>query len=366
MNRIESNTARAAASVSRWTLIAILAVATSGCGSYVARRMVQAPNTFPQWFSPQVRVELAFDQKVLTNFPTHFAEVGPPAAKLRYRIVEPADYDFSVAQTNWTQRGKPYYQFNFHAKVPGATNAWSAHPRGTVVLLHGYGVAQFAMSPWALRLAQEGWRCVLVDLRGHGKSTGSRIYYGVQETHDLSQLLDELARDGQLSGPVAAIGESYGAALALRLKAADSRVDKVVAIAPYAVLSTAVLNICHEYASWMPGSFPRAGVRKLPELLKVPPTELDTVTALARHPVTALFVAGSDDKISPVSEVRKLYEVAAPRSELFVVPQASHESVTYFFNGLVPPVLAWLNGERKQSENHPAPNASLGPSAVGN
>jgi pimeloyl-ACP methyl ester carboxylesterase len=85
-------------------------------------------------------------------------------------------------------------------------------------------------------LAQEGWRCVLVDLRGHGKSTGRRIYFGVQEARDLSQLLDELARDGQLARPVATLGESYGAALALRWKGLDPRVGPVVAIAPCAVL----------------------------------------------------------------------------------------------------------------------------------
>lgn len=320
-----------------------LTLATSGCGSYMAHRMVQAPNTYPQWLSPQARVELAFDQRFLTSIPSHFAEVGPPSARLRYRIVEPADYAFSVRQTNWVQRGKPHYVFNFDAQIPGATNAWSTNPRGTVLLLHGYGVAQFAMAPWALRLAQEGWRCVLVDLRGHGKSTGDRIYYGMQEPLDVRQLLDRLEQTGQLREPVAALGESYGAAVALRLKAADPRVASVVAIAPFATLSNVVVNISREYANWVPTAFSRAGVRALPQLLKVPPAELDPLTELARRPVAALFVAGAEDKISPVSEVRSLHALAAPASEIFVVPQASHESVTYFFNGLVPPVLAWLN-----------------------
>ena len=70
---------------------------------------------------------------------------------------------------------------SFGADVPGRTNQWSAHPRGTVILLHGYGLAQFAMVPWAIRLAQSGWRCVLVDLRGHGKSTGKKVYFGTRE-----------------------------------------------------------------------------------------------------------------------------------------------------------------------------------------
>src|SRR5207244_1942766 len=86
-----------------------------------------------------------------------------------------------------------------HAGAPGRTNAWTPAASWTVVLLHGYGVAQVARAPWAVRLAQEGWRCVLVDLRGHGKSTGRRIYFGLRESRDLSQLLDRLARVHELA-----------------------------------------------------------------------------------------------------------------------------------------------------------------------
>jgi pimeloyl-ACP methyl ester carboxylesterase len=328
----------------------VIALATPGCGGFVARRMAQSPNTYPAWFSHRARVELAFKQNFLTNFPAHFVAVGPPSARLRYRIVEPADYHLQVTATNWLARGHPHSAFTFDTTMPGQSNAWTASPRGTVVLLHGYGLGQFAMAPWALRLAAEGWRCVLVDLRGHGKSTGRRIYYGVEETHDLSQLLDELARKGQGTAPVAVVGHSYGAALALRWKAADPRVGSVVAIAPYAVLSNVVLNICRDYAGWLPRGLVKAGLRQLPGVLRVDPAELDTATVLARSPVAALFVVGAADQIAPAATVKRLYAEAAPGSELVMVPQATHEAVTYYFHELVPPVLTWLKAEEHRAE----------------
>jgi pimeloyl-ACP methyl ester carboxylesterase len=306
--------------------------------------MAQAPNTYPKWFAPEAPVAVAFSPKFLTNFPKQFVEVGPPSARLCYRVVEPADYHLEITSPNWQEHGRKQFEFDFHADLPGRSNVWTLAPRGTVVLLHGYGLAQFSMAPWALRLAQEGWRCVLVDLRGHGKSTGKRIYFGVQEVQDLSRLLDELARDGRLQEPVAAFGESYGAALALRWKTVEPRVSTVVAITPYAGLSNAVLNLCHEYAGWMPRTFLRAGLKKLPSVLDVPAGELDTTTVLARSPVTALFVAGAEDKITPVTDVEQLRALAAPGSELVVVPDATHEAVTYFFADLVRPVLTWLSG----------------------
>jgi pimeloyl-ACP methyl ester carboxylesterase len=326
----------------RLLLPVLLVLSTAGCGTFMARRMAQAPNTYPTWFAPKAPVALAFSPKFLTNFSKQFAAVGPPTARLCYRVVEPADYNLISSSTNWLERGRKQFEFDFHADVPGRSNVWTSAPRGTVVLLHGYGLAQFSMAPWALRLAQEGWRCVLVDLRGHGKSTGSQIYFGVRETNDLSQLLDKLAQDGQLKEPVAAFGESYGAALALRWKTVEPRVRTVVAVAPYAGLSNAVLNLRHEYAAWLPKTLIKAGLKQLPAVLEIPAGELDTTTELARRPVTALFVAGAKDKITPVADVEQLHALAAPGSELIVVPDATHEAVTYFFAVLVPRVLTWL------------------------
>ena len=323
----------------------LLALSTAGCGTFMAHRMVQAPNTYPTWFAAKAPVELAYSPKLLTNFPKQFVAVGPPTAELCYRVVEPADYHLTISSTNWWEHGRKQFQFDFHADLPGRSNIWTSAPRGTVVLLHGYALAQFSMAPWALRLAQEGWRCVLVDLRGHGKSTGKQIYYGLQEAHDLSQLLDKLAQDGRLKEPVAAFGESYGAVMALRWKPVEPRVRMVVAITPYAGLSNTVMNLRHEYAGWLPKTVVKAGLKKLPSVLGIPAGELDTTTQLARRPVTALFVAGAEDKITPVTDVEQLHALAAPESELIVVPDATHEAVTYFFAELVPPVLTWLSGK---------------------
>jgi pimeloyl-ACP methyl ester carboxylesterase len=273
-------------------------------------------------------------------------DVGPPAARLCYRIIEPADYRLEISSTNWLADHKKQYEFSLKASVPAQSNAWTSSPRGTVLLLHGYGLAQFSMLPWALRLAQDGWRCVLVDLRGHGKSTGRQIYFGIKETGDMSQLLDALARDKKLAGPVAVVGESYGAALALRWKTVEPRVHSVVAIAPYASLSNSVLNICHAYAVWLPQPVIKSGLKKLPSVLHIPASEFDTTTVLSRKPVTALFVAGGEDKIAPVKDVEQLRALALPDSKIIVVPDATHEALTYYFSDLAPSVQAWLDGEK--------------------
>jgi pimeloyl-ACP methyl ester carboxylesterase len=335
-------------------MLALLSWGTTGCGTFVAHRLVQAPNTYPTWFAPKAPVLLSFPPDLFTNFPRQSVAVGPPLARLSYRIIEPADYRFGVTSTNWEEAGDKRTEFDFHARVPASANPWTARPRGTVVLLHGYALAQFSMMPWALRLAQEGWRCVLVDLRGHGRSTGQQIYYGLQETHDLSQLLDQLAAAGRLASPVSVMGDSYGAALALRWQPADARVRQVVAISPYAGLSNTVLNLRSQYAGWLPKSLIKAGLKKLPMVLGTTAAELDTTTQLARYPVTALFVAADGDDIAPLDDVKQLVALARPPSRMILVPHSTHETVTYYFADLVPPVLTWLAAAGPPETSSPA------------
>lgn len=324
----------------------MLALNTAGCGTFIAHSIARAPNRYPSWIAPHAPVTLAFNPKLLTNFVAHYVDVGPPAARLCYRVIEPADYRLKISSTNWWEHQQKQYEFSFTASLPGQSNIWTTAPRGTVVLLHGYGVAQFAMVPWSLLLAQEGWRCVLVDLRGHGESTGRQIYFGIKETRDMSQLLDALARDNKLAEPVAAVGESYGAVLALRWKTVEPRVHSVVAIAPYASLSNTVMNIRQEYADWVPRVMVKLGLKKLPSVLHIPADEFDTTTVLRRKPVRVLFVAGGEDRITSVKEVESLRLLALPGSEFVVVPDATHEALTYYFSELVPAVLPWLDGDK--------------------
>jgi hypothetical protein len=35
-----------------------------------------------------------------------------------------------------------------------------------------------------------------------------------------------------------------------------------------------------------------------------------------------------------------------PESKIIIVPDATHEALTYYFSDLVPPVLAWLDEEK--------------------
>jgi alpha-beta hydrolase superfamily lysophospholipase len=123
--------------------------------------------------------------------------VGPPRATLAALVVEP--------------------------KLP---------PRATIFVLHGIRDRKETMQHWADHLSEAGYRAVLIDSRGHGRSSGDWLTYGVQESRDLSQVVDAL----HLDGPIGVMGISYGGATAIEWSAREPRVRAAVAVAPFASL----------------------------------------------------------------------------------------------------------------------------------
>lgn len=326
-------------------MLAVMGILLTGCTptTWLARRMQQAPNTFPTVLGPEPLVYYSFPGQWLTNFPAETAAVGPPAAKLNYRVIEPAAYGFHLVSTNWPDGPRQRYRFDFRAAVPGPTNAFTAAPRGTLFLLHGYGVSGTTLLQWALTLAEDGWRCVLVDLRGHGESTGKKVYFGARESRDLAQLADGLERAGRLRPPYAVLGASYGAALALKWAGEYPRIGPVVALTPYAELQPAVLAIRDGYARWIPRGWVRAAAARLPQVVGVEAAGLDPLHWLGERPVRALFVATDHDPIAPPDAVKRLHAIALPGSAYEHLATGIHETAPFQFGDLLPTVRAWLN-----------------------
>ena len=263
---------------------------------------------------------------------------------LAYRLIPPGDYGAGMGVSNLVVRGqsRPIYRF------PGHPSERRLPCRGTVVLLHGYGLDHETLIPWALHLAEKGWLCVPVDLRGHGVSGGNRITFGVLESRDLMGLLDELERRGQIEPPVHVLGVSYGAALALRWSGLDPRVGSVVAITPYDRLGTAVEGLRESYAPWVPPGLTRRAAKAMPGLLDQPPGGLDPIAWVRDHPRPALLVGATDDPVAPRTSIEAL-ESASPGSAAMFISETSHEMAPFRLDLLVYPVAQWLSGSTPPS-----------------
>lgn len=223
------------------------------------------------------------------------AEVGPPAATLEAWILE-------------DRSGRS--------------------PRGTALVLHGIRDDKSSMVGVGRSLAARGLRAILVDLRGHGASTGRWLTYGVVESQDLVRLIDQLEALGVIRGPVSIYGPSYGGAVALQTAARDPRVRAVVSLSTFASLRAVV----PPYADRIPvigAALPDALIDSIVddagELGGFSPDAADTVAAIARTDARVLLVHGERDGSIPFEHAEALRDACGSQTcELLPIPGADH------------------------------------------
>jgi pimeloyl-ACP methyl ester carboxylesterase len=199
------------------------------------------------------------------------------------------------------------------------------NPRATVFVLHGIRDSKESMRGWGEMLAEAGYRAILVDLRGHGRSTGDALTYGVTESADLSQVLDALGERKLVVGRVGVMGNSYGAATAIQWAGHDPRVDAVVAVAPFASLREVV-------PGYLPLPLPTNFVNRVIDLAAIrggfDPDAASAVEAIRRTHAAVLLIHGRDDRRIPSWHSERIYAAGAKHAHLVLVEGAGHESVT--------------------------------------
>jgi len=205
------------------TALALLGGCDNPIAGQVAGQIFRAPNK-----TPKNGLEFSQDvQQIARQAYAQTFSVNVSGAVLRVGIIEPGDY-----------------HFQWQPKIKGK-NVWVEGPiklsvtrtnevaKGLIVMLHGFGCCKEQMLPWALDLASSGYRVAMVDLRGHGRSTGEWVSFGALEKHDMKTVLNALEQRKLGGVPIGVLGISYGASIALDFAAEDSRVRTVVAIEPF-------------------------------------------------------------------------------------------------------------------------------------
>jgi pimeloyl-ACP methyl ester carboxylesterase len=252
----------------------ILAGCTLSCESLGASAIVNAPNRG----APAPATTLAGELRV---------PVGPPDATLSLEIIDPA----------------------------------VAH--GTVFVLHGIRADKEACRGWGEMLARAGFRAVLVDLRGHGRSTGDFLTFGVVESRDLVQVLDALETRGLTLGDVGVLGYSYGGGIGIEWAGIDPRVKAVVAVAPFASLRDVVPG----YVSMLPAGFVSGAIDLAGKRGGFDPDEASPVLAMGHTGAPVLLIHGGDDQHVPPWHSRRIFDARPNRTQLLLVAGASHATI---------------------------------------
>jgi pimeloyl-ACP methyl ester carboxylesterase len=332
---------------SRPLLLACLAAIQSGCvSSMLADRTIKAPN---QQMQSRVVRDADFARRrdqVYTR--TWRLRVGPPDAELAIALIEPAAYRFKYdIEKKQDKQGHQWFEQKFDWQSTFPIAASSSVPKGTLLILHGYLESKEDMQHWALAMAANGYRCVLVDLRGHGRSTGDTIGFGAFEVSDLTRVLDDLQGKGLVSGKIGIIGMSYGASMGLLLAGRDARVGAVVAFEPFSNAETAVVEFAHgvapKQAAGISDATFKAGVVAAARRGHFSWRDGDVLAAMQHMSAPVLFYHGAKDTwISPENS-RRLYAQAPAGSKLVIMPDDDHIVLSMRLGPIFEDVQAWFD-----------------------
>lgn len=294
-----------------------------GCNSLVASHFVRAPNQ--GW---AMRGKDAPDSVLAQHYVSKQLriDVGPPAASLSVWIVNPMPGHGTVSISDHGYPGDAVVTLN----ISPDRSSDAPIPRGTIFLLPGLGDSkeEAPYQFYSLALAGEGYRVVLVDHRGHGRSTGDRISYGAHESHDLVKVLDTLQRQGLVAGEVGVLGISYGASVGICWAAIDPRVRGVVALEPFSSIHDAAADAGPEMmgiTSWFYTQNDYRDIeRRIGRLADFDPQRDSPLFAIAHSTVPILIIHGrADNFVHPAHSIR-LHEAALDHSRLILVAGAGH------------------------------------------
>lgn len=109
-----------------------------------------------------------------------------------------------------------------------------------VVVCHGVRHDKQSGVRYVQYLLRAGYTLACIDFRNHGDSSGSITTYGYFERKDILAAIRHLRESAQISGRIAVLGASMGAACAIMAAASSDQIDALVLDSPFASLEQMV------------------------------------------------------------------------------------------------------------------------------
>jgi fermentation-respiration switch protein FrsA (DUF1100 family) len=180
--------------------------------------------------------------------------------------------------------------------------------RGTVLVFNGNAGNRAHRVPLGTALANQGFSVLLTDYRGYGGNPGSPSEEGL--AMDGRAALEYLRSErGVALDRLAYLGESLGAGVAIGL-AEEAPPAALVLRSPFASMA----DIASVHYAWVPASL----------LLR---DRYPNVERIGGLDMPVLVIAGSDDRIVPIGQSRRVYEAAGEPKQLLVIEGARHNDL---------------------------------------
>lgn len=332
----------------------------SGCVShFIASQMIAAPNQ--NFIGDELKRQFsAFDaghQAMLKIDGVSKLNVDLPSQNLRmtYIDIEARDYGFTYQTSALRTESGMSYRIDTHwrwdRKDCQRKENHTADGK-VLLLLHGWGRNSLSMLSYGLAFAQQGYRVIIPDLRGHGLTTGDWVSFGEQEGEDIRALVDAL--NIQFYDIV---GFSLGATTGIHVAAKDSRAEQSVFIAPMHSLEQTIPKFVKQSPRWLGNIisfYQNLALQKVNDIGGFDyQHSSNTILPAKNIKNAALFVYGEVDVMSGVSLNKLLASQSSQENKLAQLAGLRHTHVLLHQSALMQPIAEWLKFKPKnRSKNN--------------
>lgn len=203
--------------------------------------------------------------------------------------------------------------------VPGRGGA------GAVLLLHGHGSSHRSMLGRARFLHRAGYSVLLIDFRGHGRSSGGPVTLGAAESRDAHAALAYL-RQRLPDERVAVIGASMGGAASL-LGPSPLGADAFVLESVYATIDDAVYGRARSWLGPLGTAIAPLYLRHWLPRSGVSAHELRPIERIGELRVPVYVMSGVDDRYTSLDEARALFERLRGPREFWAIEGTGHQDL---------------------------------------
>jgi uncharacterized protein len=217
-----------------------------------------------------------------------------------------------------------------------------------VTLVHGLNSSrtfEFAgkFSEFGAEMNRQGFSILMIDLRGHGQSSDSRLTFGITERKDIIAAVNWLKQKGFNPRQIGVLGVSLGSASVIGAAADDPDIAAIVTDSGYAEVYP-IIQKHWQSASGLPEIFLPSTMMFGYLFTGFDPTSSKPVNEIGRiSPRPVLIIHSKIDPYTPVENAYKL-KAAYPQAEYWETnakehpesyntnPQVYVAKVTDFFN----------------------------------
>ncbi|MGL5296807.1 MAG: alpha/beta hydrolase [Culicoidibacterales bacterium] len=220
-----------------------------------------------------------------------------------------------------------YFDSSFGYRIRGQIFFTHKKSKHYIILLHGYygnQVESLNLVPLFLKC---DFNVIIVDGRHHGKNNKTFVSFGIFERQDMKLLVDLLIPKLEHDAILGLFGHSLGAAVALQTAAIDSRIQFIIASAPYNRLDeTLASHFLYRKQTWLSTNDWQTFFSGANHLYNINFQKLDVASSVQHIQCPVLYLHGLDDRQNPTYMSAELHSLT-PHSVFFTFPNTTHNTI---------------------------------------